>query len=248
MMTGEHVSTFDLDALELGALAPPQQARARAHLETCGRCQADLAETRAAADRFRTHVFPRTVEAAGRRRRPSAFRWLTLGAALAAGVAVVLLVLARPRDEGPALAVKGGPGWHVYARRGERVFAVGEGARLASGDQLRFALEPAGLPYLLLASVDGDGKVSVYYPYEGDQSGRLPSEMRIELPDSIRLDDAVGPERVFALLSHTPLPAAPVRLALRALGARGATAVRSQRTLPVAADVQLTLIFEKESP
>jgi hypothetical protein len=247
MTTDRHVSMFDLDALDLGALIPSEQARTHAHLETCERCRGDLAETRAAHDRFRAQLFPRRAPSL-RPPRSAILRRLMLGTALLAAATVAVVLVARPRDQGPVLGMKGGPAWQVFARHGERVFAVGDGARLAPGDQLRFALEPAGLRYLLVASVDGDGQVSVYYPYRGDQSGRLPPQMSFELPDSIRLDDARGPERVFALLSRAPLSAEPVRQALRALGARGPGAIRSQLVLPVAADVQLTSLFEKESP
>jgi Putative zinc-finger len=247
MTTDRHISMFDLDALELGALGPDERARARAHLDGCGRCRADLADTQAAGERFRAQLFPRKA-AALRRPRGWLLRRLTLGAALAVA-AVVLVVAVRPRRGGPELGVKGGgPAWHTFAHRGARVFAVADGDRLAPRDELRFALEPAGLPYLLVASVDGDGQVSVYYPYGGEESGRLAGEMRIELPDSIRLDGARGPERIFALLSRTALPAEPVRRALRALGGRGPDAIRSACALPVAADAQLTLLFEKESP
>jgi len=253
-MTSErHLSTFHLDALEIGVLSDAEQTAARTHLGACARCRADLEETRAAAERFRVHVFPRTAGRLTRARSIAGWK-LALGAALAAAVAIVLFVRMRPRDpdaaprdEGPVLAVKGGPSLRAFALRDQRVFAVREGMRLVAGDRLRFVVEPAGLPYLLVASVDGDGKVSVYYPERGDQSGRLPSEMRNELPDSIRLDAAAGPERVFALFSRAPLPVEPVRRALQAVGARGGAAIRFERTLSVGADAQVTVMFEKEA-
>jgi hypothetical protein len=252
MMPEGHLSTFDLDALALGALAPERRAQAEAHLGACTRCQDDRDQARAAGERFLHQVFPRTLARVTQRRRRTA-RWLALGLALAttaAAVALLLVVSGRgtdPLDQGgPVVAAKGGPSFHVFAQRDGRVFAVADGARLRPGDELRFAVEPSGLAYLLVASVDGDGKVSVYYPFEGEESGRLAPGPRSELPDSIRLDQAAGPERLFALFSRAPLEAEPVRRALRGLGGQGPAAIRSRRALAAGAAVQLTLVFEKE--
>jgi hypothetical protein len=61
------------------------------------------------------------------------------------------------------------------------------------------------------------------------------------------LDQAQGPERVFALFSDQPLEAATVVHALRELGAQGAGAIRRQRVLDLPC-VQASVVFDKESP
>jgi hypothetical protein len=245
-----HLSALTLDALALGALPAGEAALARAHLETCERCQKDAAEARAARDHFDGVVFRRTLPNLARRRR---FRisWRPLTLVLAptlAAAAVVLLVIPRRTvapDSGSEIGIKGGPSLQMFARRSGRVFAVADGARLAPGDEVRFAVTPHGLPYLLVVSVDGAGKPNVYFPFAGTQSGRVDADARSELPGSIVLDDAPGPERVFALFSTTPLSAADAMAALRRIGARGAEAIRSQRQLAVAAQTQVSLLFDK---
>src|SRR5262249_40617445 len=100
------------------------------------------------------------------------------------------------------------------------------------------------LPYLLVCSVDGAGKASVYFPFGGSESGTIELRNRVELPGSVILDDAPGPERVFALFSAKPLVAADALAALRAIGKAAAT-IRSTQRLSIAADAQVTMAFEK---
>jgi hypothetical protein len=76
----------------------------------------------------------------------------------------------------------------------------------------------------------------------------VPAGLPIEAPaGSIVLDDADGPERVFALFSAEPLDAREVRQALEALGRRGPEAVRRTEALPLVGTVQRSLLLEKET-
>lgn len=246
-MTG-HVSSLALDALALGALPEPEAAAVRAHLDACAACRAG----RDAADELRAHftraVLPRTQPA---RHRPRARWWLAVPALAAA--AAIALVVVHGRTSGPRastggdLAIKGDAAWQVVARRGDRTFAVHDGTKLAAGDRVRFVVVPNGARYLIVGSVDGGGAVSIYFPWDGDQSGAL-SGPRVELPDSVVLDAAPGPERLFAIFSDQPIAIADVRARLAALGARGVAAIRAAHRLDLAARVQLTLMFEKETP
>jgi hypothetical protein len=56
------------------------------------------------------------------------------------------------------------------------VTKVKDGDRLAAGDALRFVLSPTGLPYVLIASVDGAAQTSVYYPFQGEASAEVDSK------------------------------------------------------------------------
>ena len=252
--TATHLSALTLDALALGGLPPSEAEEASVHLESCDRCRKDAEVARADRDRFSREVFSRTLPRLCRSspwsflRRPI-LTWV-MAPALAA-VAVVFMVLPKHLHESSApsvsdsVAIKGGPAMKVFARHNGRVFPVVNGALLAPGDEVRFAVAPAGLPYLLVASVDGAGKPSVYFPTNGAESGRLGSEPRVELPGSIILDAAPGPERIFALFSSAPLAVADVRGRLEKLGARGADAIRTEKMLPVSSQAQLSLLFEK---
>jgi hypothetical protein len=238
----EHLSSLKIDEFASGVEV---DARARTHLETCTRCREELATSEAARAEFVRAVFPRTASklAVSRTRW-----WLVPALAVPALAALALWLWADHREpaHGDDLAVKGGPTFRVFAKRGDAVFAVRDATRLAPGDQIRFVVGSRGPAYLLVASIDGAGGATIYYPYGGARSGPVDSAAG-ELPGSIVLDRAPGPERVFALFSEQPLDAAPVLRALRELGARGPAAIRDTRTLDVPS-VQASVVFDKELP
>jgi hypothetical protein len=253
-----HLSSLTLDALALGALSAAEEAAARAHLAACPTCAGQLEAARAAGEEFARSVLPRTLPRVRERlARPAwtrswrAFTLLPVSALAAAAVLLVVLRGGAPAVhpvEGGDLAVKGGATLRVFADHEGHVFQVRERDRLAPGDRIRFVVEPAGLPYLLVGSVDGTGAASIYYPYDAHASGRLAPAITIELPGSIVLDAAPGPERLFALFSREPLDAQVVRAALAELGQRGPDAVRAAHALSTPAAAQASLFFEKVVP
>ncbi len=129
------------------------------------------------------------------------------------------------------------------------MFAPRSGEALAPGDLVRFVVEPRGHRYLLVASIDGAGKVSVYHPFQGTVSAPLGADARVELPGSIVLDRAPGPERIFALLSEVALSATAVRESLKGVEAGGPERIRQTVELPLPGTEQDSFLFEKgESP
>ena len=236
----EHLSSLEIDEL---AAAIAADDRVRDHLAACARCRDDLAAAESTRAEFVRSVFPRTVGRLAPRRR-----WWRLGFLAIPAIAVLALVLWQPRDPPPEqdIAIKGGPTFRVFARRGDSVFPVRDATHMAPGDQIRFVAGSRDHAYLMVASIDGAGTVTIYYPYGGDHSGAANADAR-ELPGSIVLDRAPGPERVFALFSARPLDAAPVTRALHELGARGADAIRSTRSLDLPC-VQASIVFEKDLP
>jgi hypothetical protein len=247
----KHPSSFTLDALTLGALPQAEEGSIRDHLAACARCREDAEATRQAQERFAVRVLPATlpaVEALGPRRR-AAWRWLAIPAL---GAVVILLLMVGRGDrraiEEPDVRIKGTASLELYANRQGRVLRLRDGDPLAPGDRLRFVVYPGDRPYLLIASIDGAGKASVYFPYHGPASGRIEQSPRIEIPDSIVLDDAPGPERVYAFFTSQPLAADVVIDRLAAVGAAGADAIRRQVHLDVPGEEQATIVFEKEMP
>lgn len=235
--TTDHLSAFQLDALALDTLPPDEAARYRAHLASCDACRADRDHAAELASHFTRNVLPRT--------RPRARqRWRLLIAPAFVLAAALGLLIVRGGEPEPEITIKGGATWRVVASRGDAQFAVHDGSVLAAGDHVRFVIIPDGARYLLVASIDGSGAVSMYYPYDGARSGAI-AGAQVELPDSIVLDAAPGPERLFALLSDEPIAADDVRDQLRAVGTGGAAAIRAPRQLDVPARAQLTLVFEK---
>jgi hypothetical protein len=267
-MTGEerHLTSLDLDRLELGAAGGEERARIGGHVLGCPACAKRREEHAALASHFRAAVLPRTGEALAARRplARAGLRVFALAAAVSgvAGVAMLargVLSAKPPATAGiaaePSIGIKGAAMLHVFARRGGpapqlpgTVVRVTDGTRLAAGDAVRFVLDPAGLPYVLIASVDGAGQVSIYYPYQGETSAPVDGRATVSVPDSIVLDRAPGPERLFALFSREPISSQVVRQALAGAAAAGPSAIRATRQLPIAGTVQATLMFEKEPP
>jgi hypothetical protein len=254
-----HLTPFERDALRLGFLTPSERGAALAHVQTCDDCERDRSLDAANAREFSEDVAPRTLPAvrrrlaSGARVRPPRGPWLWPIALVAAAASLAFWVLPVQPDQPMAASspagdfgVKSGAAFNVFAKRGARVFEVSEGMALSSGDAIRFFLDPGDLRFVIVGSVDGAGKASIYYPHDRSASAPITAG-RLEVPLSVRLDDAPGPERLFAVYSRTPLAVADVRAALVALGARGPDAIRRALKLPLEGTVQTSLRFEKEA-
>jgi hypothetical protein len=242
-----------LTLLELDALAEAGTDPSHAHLAECERCRNELALMRASQERFRREVFPRTAPEIERRLARRRWRWLA-PLVLAPAFAVLLLTL-RPKpvesDFGNIgnIGIKGAATLRVFAQSHGSVSEVREGEELAPGDALRFEIQPGGLPFLLVGSVDAAGQVGILFPLDGRESGPIDPMAVFAVPGSAVLDAAPGPERAFALLSRRPIAAEAVEASMRALAQRGPAALRSAMGLPgLGANSQLTLHWEKRSP
>jgi hypothetical protein len=245
MITDRHPSELVLDALHLGALDEEARAATVAHTESCAACRERVRIAEESRRRFVEHVLPRQLPAIVGRRQRSIAAWLV--PPLVAVAAAVGYFVVRANREAPAseLGIKGGPVLQIYARHDEQVVTLQEGMTLEPGDRIRFVVKGGASQHLLVTSIDAAGTATVYYPYGGSASARLPDAPVYELPGSVILDHTLGPERVYAFFARKPIAAAPVLAALRDVGARGADAIRAQLTLAVDVEMQLSLRFEK---
>ncbi len=231
-----HLSTLKLNTLALGQLPEGDRLVLDAHLAACERCRALRAELAADDEHFRREVYPRTLPRLTARRAPRFRLAFLLAPALALTLVLALRVLpaAPPR---PDLGVKGGPTLQLFAKRGAQVFAVEPGTTLRPGDQVRFAVDPGDSDHVLIASRDGTGKFSIYYPFDAEESGAVTPDTRSELPGSLTLDDTLGDEQLWAVFSH------------RVLSARAVVEGLSSPDHGVAgADAVLPLAFRKAAP
>lgn len=245
MTDAPHLSAWLIAAVAQGTSNVPPGALA--HLRNCPDCRHELDLVVAARAEFQTSVLPRTrqqIERRFSRRRRNLWAALALVPALGA-----VLALWLPRRAGiDDLGIKGDAALRVFVRRSGRVFSPNDGDTLAPGDQLRFEVDPGGLSYLLIVSVDALGHASTYVPYGGEESLAVDPDARFLSPGSIALDSVPGPERLFVLLSRAPLREDAVRPALQDLGRHGPDAIRAARRLPVPADAQLSFLWQNEPP
>ncbi len=247
-MSGGHLSAETIDLMMLASLPSTEVDHAKAHLGSCERCRVRWQELEDDKRRFEQFVLPRTLEKVQQRARPGSLwdrlreRWSfavpALGLVTAALIAVVLLPKTSPEAPPPYVGIKGGPTLKVVGSRGDTQFQVGPGDRLQPGDRIRFVVSPAEARYVLIASVDQGGVVSVFYPYDGAKSAALEGAASQELPGSIELDATLGKEQLFAVFSAEPLDAARVREALKA----------GQLASAVGGAEVVTLTFDKVSP
>jgi len=245
-MSDGHLSRLKLDTYVLGGLPAEERTTLESHLASCPACSATLADLKARHAQFVSTKLPLLMP--GAVARASGWRRFfgsraPLYGALALAIPLLLLVLLRPGV--PDQGIKGGPALQVVVKHGERVWQLKPGETLAAGDELRFVAEPGKKRFLLIMSVDGAGAVSVYEPFDGEQSAPI-SGARVEIPGSVVLDRAPGPERLYALFSDAPLSAESVKPALGAVARAGPAAIRSGGILGVEGASELTTWFEKE--
>jgi hypothetical protein len=262
----KHLTSLELDELALGGdPIASRRSAAEAHLRACSDCRARQEEAQMLGQRFVHAIFPRTVESVSeralQRRRVSVVATAVVFAVAAACLVFFVRRAADPARENAGaprgtkvdtaediatfeFAMKGDAALRIVAKTKTGLVEVRDGTVLAPGDAIRFIVEPAGLPYVLVVSIDGEGKATVYVPYDGAESMRV--EGRTELPGSIVLGEARGVERVFAFFSRQPIRAHVVLTQLRAIGSQGRIAATT--TLAVPADFQRSIAFDKGPP
>lgn len=180
---------------------------------------------------------PKEAPARGRGWRP----WVVLvpaGVVAAAVAGVLALRPPAPPTAEPAVSFKGALAVRVVARRGATQLTVRSGELLAAGDALRFVITAPAPGYLSVFSLDGRGAISPFCP-DSDPAAdfrplRLERAGQHELPGSVVLAAAPGPERLFVVFSvdtfdrrrvHArvrELVAQRAEVTARAVGLRGA--------------------------
>ena len=205
-------------------------AASEAHLQSCVACQArrSARDGRRPLAEFRVELGGAHLDAnlgaapdgaASRSLRGAVRR--TLGAAVASLVGLIVL---RREQTGPDRLIgrdstpKGIALAEIVCRRGDWTFALRSGDEVAAGDALRFRPLPSwpAARYIQVGSVDGTGAYAPFYPPSGEGISVVLPAPGSPLGGSIRLDAAPGPERLFIVLSATPLGVRDVRQAAEA--------------------------------
>jgi hypothetical protein len=227
------------------------------HLASCPTCRGRLARMTAASHSFearRAHSLAllrwRLAQA---QPAPPIARLVLPAGALAAVLALVVIhagitrAVRRPPTTADTRAVvaapmyKGTLGLQVYARRAKRQFRVRQGMRLTCGDELRFAATTATAGYLTVFSLDGDDKLTPFYPDSSPDTNPRPLRVsrpgRQLLPGGITLDDAVGPEQLVVVFAQRPFDREVVHRRVAGLLRRLGPAALSARALGLSGEV-----------
>lgn len=249
-------SDYGLDLYRLEG--EPEDHPLRRHLESCVRCRERMSAAQGLSEEFLEQVYPETVNEVADRLagaqvvplRPRAVH-KTAWAAAAAAIALVISGIGLwhgaggEAGEDPSyIGAKGGLGLKISCRRADAVFRVHSDDALIPGDQLRFEVSLPRAGYLMIVSVEADGRVNLYHP--ASSNAAAPVEARAYLlPGSVILDQSEHAERIFALFSEAPFNYMAVRRAITAAWGAGAD-LESLVRLPVEAE-QFSLLFRKEA-
>jgi hypothetical protein len=232
--------------LELERLLREPGSAGAAHLFSCPRCMARVAEARQLAAEFEREVFPATVEAvvAGAA-RPRRSRVVWLAPALAAGLALAFVGVRLLQPSEPGAPID----FLVYAGAPS---ALADGQHVSAGTGLRFEVRPHRSCNLFIASADAAGNVTRLFPPK-EQTGKL--GLKVEKGNTVAVQAPAplagqpGPRRLFALCGCGDEPIYwpdVVQAAQKSI--HGEDELRNARTLPGLPDdtLQATLLVERE--
>lgn len=154
----------------------------------------------------RLHALVGSLSGASGRRRGGPAVGLALVSGLALAGAAMVLVVPEPLNRGTEIRLKGSP------RAGLRLLAappgasvalpLGDEARLEPGAILRFEVDLESEGYLTLLNIDDHGRITRYFPAPGERPTKMPPGRGQILPGSIELDDFIGRERLFLVISE----------------------------------------------
>jgi hypothetical protein len=197
-------SDLDLDRLALGELSAERAAEVNKHLAESPSCAARSAEFMGVHLLERPLPPPRAATNV-----PARLRHITQGVLFAAALAAAMLFVVRPSDD--VVTMKGdGDAFEVFVSRPSGDGVLGEGARVAPGDRLRFVVHTTAPQTVAVLSIDGAGTVSVYSPPRPLAPGRA------ELPGAIELDNVRGREVLMAFTCDHAVDAGSLVAAVKA--------------------------------
>lgn len=125
---------------------------------------------------------------------------------LAGAAGAALLIAAGTAAAATDVAERARFTLRVEAEREGRRFAVGAGDRLRSGDRLQLFVDADRDVYVHVLQFFASGDPAVHFPI--DESGFLPAGVTLRVPREgfwLQLDEAVGEEHVYVVVSSRPL-------------------------------------------
>ena len=229
-----------------GDLSEKDAAAVVRHLEHCAVCSAFVAAMEAERRKFLEEFpdVPRVPHAPVKILRFRSLPTLLSAAALLAMAAGIgSFILRQPHD---IYRTKGGVDLSLFVSDSTGEATVRQDSIFYPGERIQFTYSCAKERYLILASIDENYKVTVYYPASGDSSMLVEPGSGLPLPHSIRLDGYVGYERYLAVFSGRPLSVAAVVGEIKGMAA-GADALRTEPLTIRDAVVRSLVIRKKEA-
>jgi len=175
-----------------------------------------------------------------------------VGLAVTAAALWVLLPHESNQLEPPYVGIRSGAGLpgplEVYRYRNGVATPAVSGETFRAGDRLEFIVRPGAHRYMHLVSVDGEGRLTPFYPGDGASSLALGGSSELLLPGSIALDGYIGLERIFAVFTAQPLPWSEIEAAAARLSRPSGRPLPLERidALPLEGADQVTFLLVKE--
>ncbi|MBN1577809.1 MAG: DUF4384 domain-containing protein [Chitinispirillaceae bacterium] len=209
-MACEKYDKLTLFSFVTGDLSGEKRLEMESHLRRCVSCAGFVKQAVAERAEF-LEAFPVIDVVPVKSLRFLRFTPMRTALALAAGLVLAVgagsLLVNR---SGEAYRTKGGVALNLFAQDTAGSPVVRREPVFTPGERIQFTYSCGNERYFILASIDDTGRISVFYPAEGDNSMLLEPGRDLPLPNSIVLDEYIGKELYIAVFSARPLQVAAV--------------------------------------
>jgi hypothetical protein len=234
-MKNKRIPRWKLERFRLGELSAAEMDEIRRRAGECPEIREEIEALSRADEEFLAQnppeaVLPQIARRMERLKGPSARRrgkrraaWprLLVASPIAAAVLAALFIIFR---EPSSTRPKGDSGIDttktqivIYKKTAEGSEILKPGALVRAGDLLQLAYVPAGKTFGVIASLDGNGGVTLHFPESRAASARLRPESLVRLATSYELDDAPRYECFFFITAREEIDVAGILDRLKAL-------------------------------
>ncbi|MCB9558671.1 MAG: hypothetical protein H6707_21320 [Deltaproteobacteria bacterium] len=263
-------SRFQLDRFAHGEIAEDKRTELQPHLDQCSRCTEWIEQIKAKEELLRRQVdSDQFAEKVMRRRAKSKQspsdaahgfhpllewlrgHWVPIASTAAACLILVVVGVSLSRHAPiPTVmdtAIKGTSSVKIHCLRQGKVFELEPGSPIQQGDALRFEAFTEKNRYLLVLSVQADGQVEVYVPFDGKQSLKITEGKKQLLEGSVIMGDSNQDELLVFLFSKVPIVAASAQDRAKQAYARAKRRLPGISRLGINAEQHTRLLVRKRS-
>lgn len=210
----KHYDKLELTSYVTGDVFAEKRAAIEKHLAECEQCHLFTEKLECEKTKFldnnsfdeldleesetKIHYFPKNV-----------IRSVSSVAALLVLVVTVQFTtqFATQSDAVPTVAFKGkgGSDFSILVETHNGTITERESDVYYPGERIQVCYNTVVSQHLVLLSIDGTGKLSRYFPSRGRTSLEVPAGVSQPLPNSIRLDEYIGSEKLVMVFSKDPI-------------------------------------------